>query len=368
MYYTFGHCYNLSGDVFIYSENVSSCYGCFDNILSNINAYIPFYDENDNYTTTYNSFINEYNGSKLVTLKDPIAPRLYFAHKDDLTKIYLNSELKDSDTCYAKRSSNEVIFGNDEKLVIKHYSNLNNNQQYNVNDNLNNISFNRISMNINDDCEVIFKINGINFNAYRNNNLYYLDLNTDEELTIDYEIYTSNDYSDVFGQVTFNNSNIEVPVTLENVTWLTWTRPDLTADGTIGGNSFAVNAKRYNSQYAYYAVDSDPSTYWRVDSDTVGNSSVTINGGMFSYTMYNPNRFKVNGFVISTSTLMTEFAIKCSNDGVNWKTEKFSYVKNTDYEITILNPKPYKYYEIRFGTSSSSLEVTDIGVNAEIKQ
>ena len=77
MSYTFYNCSNLTGDVLIYSSNVSNVSGCFgyDNIsFKDKDVYIPFTYDNGANTKTYNSFIslgysttNRVNG---VLLKD----------------------------------------------------------------------------------------------------------------------------------------------------------------------------------------------------------------------------------------------------------------------------------------------------------
>lgn len=61
MRYTFYGCDNLIGDVYILSEIVEYASDCFTELGGIHNTkyvYIPFKDSNDNYTTTYNSFIS----------------------------------------------------------------------------------------------------------------------------------------------------------------------------------------------------------------------------------------------------------------------------------------------------------------------
>ena len=75
MYYTFYYCTNLSGSIYIYSENVRSAWACFEgtNALLQKNVYIPFKYANNVNTLTYNSFINagyDTNGSYGVWLRD----------------------------------------------------------------------------------------------------------------------------------------------------------------------------------------------------------------------------------------------------------------------------------------------------------
>ena len=57
MYYTFSNCTNLTGDIFIYAENISSTTNCFGNTTLQKNVYIPFNNNGVN-TKTYNYFTN----------------------------------------------------------------------------------------------------------------------------------------------------------------------------------------------------------------------------------------------------------------------------------------------------------------------
>ena len=70
MSYTFHGCDNLIGNVYIHSEiveNASFCFTELGGIHNTKYVYIPFRDSNNNYTTTYNSFISagyDTNGTK----------------------------------------------------------------------------------------------------------------------------------------------------------------------------------------------------------------------------------------------------------------------------------------------------------------
>jgi hypothetical protein len=61
MYYTFAGCQNLTGNIYIYSNQITSAGSCFNTfgyaVAGDRNVYIPFKYENGVNTTTYNSFI-----------------------------------------------------------------------------------------------------------------------------------------------------------------------------------------------------------------------------------------------------------------------------------------------------------------------
>jgi hypothetical protein len=55
---TFSYCWNLSGNIYIQSENISNAMNCFYNTSLTKNVYIPYTYENSEYTKTYNAFEN----------------------------------------------------------------------------------------------------------------------------------------------------------------------------------------------------------------------------------------------------------------------------------------------------------------------
>lgn len=58
MYRTFYNCGKLSGNMFVYSTNISNAKYCFEYTNLTKNVYIPFKYENGVNTKTYNAFIS----------------------------------------------------------------------------------------------------------------------------------------------------------------------------------------------------------------------------------------------------------------------------------------------------------------------
>lgn len=75
-------------------------------------------------------------------------------------------------------------------------------------------------------------------------------------------------------------------------------RPNLTANGTIGGSNFAVVASsERNSNYsAYKAVDSEATSYW---FSSVSTTKITSSNPVW-YTFYNPEPLKVSQLVVTS--------------------------------------------------------------------
>lgn len=139
-------------------------------------------------------------------------------------------------------------------------------------------------------------------------------------------------------------------------------RPNLTANGTWGGNAFAVRATSANSiRPAYHAVDSNQNSYWQASAT-----------GQQSYSFYNPKPLKVTKLVIlfaSTSNVANAVQILCSNtngDYVNL-TSSTTGIGTTTYTITIENSDFYKYWQIQMYKNSGYLVIRDIGITATYK-
>ena len=96
---------------------------------------------------------------------------------------------------------------------------------------------------------------------------------------------------------------------------LPFEQPVLSANGTLGGDSFAVSANtEFNSSYqAWKAFDGDPST----DFAELGTPNPS------SLTFYNPEPLKVTQLVLTNRTTATADtfltgSIECSDDGITW--------------------------------------------------
>lgn len=132
-----------------------------------------------------------------------------------------------------------------------------------------------------------------------------------------------------------------------------WKQPVLTANGILGGSSFAVSAKDFeqnsdaNSGDAYYAFAGN-GKYWRSKT----SSSYII--------LYNPIPLRINKLYCSaynTSTnsygTMASGTISGSNDNSSWtKITDFTNKNFGTYTIMVNSPSFYKYYKVE-GTCSN---------------
>lgn len=129
-----------------------------------------------------------------------------------------------------------------------------------------------------------------------------------------------------------------------------WEQPILTANSTIGGSEFAVEASSESSTTyaAWKAFDDDSSsTYWRPSSSTETQT----------YTFYNPDKINVTEIqykFTSTTYNTTIDSIEGSNDNETWTTINRSDSTNSaTITSTLSNTSSYKYYRTTFTPKSS---------------
>ena len=114
-------------------------------------------------------------------------------------------------------------------------------------------------------------------------------------------------------------------------------RPNLTADGIMGGGSFAVRGAN-NGSNAYLAYDGNSSTYLALWTDMVNETY-----------FYNPNPLKINslGFTYYPTTWIKSGEIYGSNDDNNYVLlTTFSHSSNSG-TVEVNNDTPYKYFKLK---------------------
>ena len=175
--------------------------------------------------------------------------------------------------------------------------------------------------------------------------------------TISYSVYHST-YGTTYGTITMNSNKTLTCTGASSTSYtdVSWSRPNLSSGGTLGGSSFAVSASGvYQSQYAIYkAVDGNTSTQWDANRAT----------GSY-YIFYNPTPLKVTGLNMNQWTgddykhWSIAGTVSASNNGSSW-TSVGSYSQNAKViSISLSNSNYYKYYKI---TSSSYASGTRWGI------
>ena len=205
-------------------------------------------------------------------------------------------------------------------------------------------------------------VDGVEFSMVEESSGNYVIKVAGSGTTIDYFINGDSNHMGKSGTITTTGSDITESITLTPAIDTTWARPNLTADGTLGGNSFAVySPTRYSNPYK--AVDNSASTYW----------GYWAASGNQTYIFYNPDALKVSKLAYtysSTNYRATSVSIEGSNDNSNWADITSTYSgSNATYTSTLTNDKYYKYYKLTFTPYSSydNIEVSDMAITATCK-
>lgn len=134
-----------------------------------------------------------------------------------------------------------------------------------------------------------------------------------------------------------------------------WTQPTLSANGTMGGASFAVSASAATNP-AYYAFDSNSATYWR--------SGTALGWIQF----YNPIPLLVSnirwGYFYNYPIGGT---VQGSNDGTTWDTvASWSNSAAADFDIQLSSNIGYKHHRINItGVNRDVIHSTQLSITAE---
>ena len=140
----------------------------------------------------------------------------------------------------------------------------------------------------------------------------------------------------------------------------TFTRPNLTGYGTMGGGSAACQQSSIHSgstTQAWKAFDNSSSTYWQSGTGTVNKNRAEW------ITFYNPYPINLVGVIFyhhwSNVWIVKSGVIQGSNDNSTWET--LASISNgsakQNYSISISSNKYYKYH--RFYASTTKPNYSD---------
>ena len=246
-----------------------------------------------------------------------------------------------------------LITNNDGVYALGTASNLVDDETRQITVNLNSYKTITLSTGVSDLSSVQFKLAGRLVNATNagsgNYTVKIADGTASSAIEIPYYIIDDN-YAPYYSSLTFSGSNTTESITLTDCTKSTFTRPNLTANGILGGSSFAVSAVSYNeSNYpAWKAMDSSTSTYWQ--SENLNEGSISPTPKYADYIIYNPNFFLVGSFTLTSSSSSYcpyDIYVYTSADGTNWDLDQ-TVLANTSASktITMNTTIPYKYIKL----------------------
>ena len=311
----------------------------------------------------WSDVINGFRGNNTVILFDLNAATLNFSCTPNTAQIYVDNELIENNTVDVPAEDMDYIAYDSPSntVLLNSITNLSDNETRNITVNLTQ-NKKKITINTNvTGINVYFTVGGITFNANeetsKNYSINYIG-NTNQNIS--YFVDGGNNYSDADGAITTNGANQTQSVTLSSATISNFSRPNLSANGTMGGNSFAVSCDSSVSGYsAYYAVDGNTDYLWMVNNTN----------SICKYTFYNPIPLKVSqiiNYYTSTTYSASNFIIEGSNDNQNW-TEIGTYTvsKTLTQTIPVNSTRYYKYHRITY--KNSTIRLKDLGITATQK-
>lgn len=148
-------------------------------------------------------------------------------------------------------------------------------------------------------------------------------------------------------------------------TYANWTQPTLSANGTMGGSSFAVTSDSASSGYeAYKAFDNDTNSFFQLVGNAAGQSLV----------FYNPNPLIVTKLVFTFYDNGETYSIRQgtlygSDNNAVW-TEIKSFASYTTEWSVADNKKAYKYYKIKVtqgGTYNGFVDIKNLQITAQVQ-
>ena len=371
--YTFQNCSNLSSLYFpaLTPESFGNYTNQFNYMLSSVSkctVHFPYCVKKiiQNWADVTSGF----GGSNTSVLFDLKIVYINFITSSNNAVFYIDKDLVDGvnglsspgDSSYLghETSTNTVIVGN--------LYDLQENSTTNVNANFS-ASSKKITLSTGvSGLGVTFNVNDIEIPALEESSGNYVIKIIGDINEISYFINGGENYLDVEGTVSITGNNVSKQINLTSATVKTFTRPNLTANGTLGGSSFAVSGTgTVGSNQPYTAMDSDTSTskYWWV-SMTAGTNSEFI--------FYNPKPLKVASLVIgyqsnSTTWQASTIVVQGSNDNQKWiDIATSAYVSGISRTVTVNSTRYFKYHRLLLKVYTMYLGITDIKVNAKYKE
>ena len=309
-----------------------------------------------------------FGGSNTSVLFDLRIVYINFITSSNNAVFYINKDLVDGVNGYSSPGDSTYI-GHETStntIIANKLLNLEENSTTNVN-----IDFNSGKKRITlvtgvSGLQVEFNINGLIFSATESSSGNYSINIIGQPDSISYFINGGNSYHDVEDSITFNNADITLNINMRSATVKNFTTPTLTANGTLGGNSFAIATNQTGSDgYKMFNGNTATSDYWWFTGGNNGEAIVTF---------YNPTPIKVTKLVItfnttSTTYLAKSYVVEGSNDNTNWKqVGSFGYVAGQVRTLDLTNNKAFKYYRIKMNIYYMYLRICEIAITATYKE
>lgn len=213
--------------------------------------------------------------------------------------------------------------------------------------------------------DVCFKINGLSFKGQADGKgNYFINTNVVGK-EIYYFINGGNTYTDVEDVIIPTGQNMTIPVSIKQATISQFTRPNLTSNGTLGGDSFAVGATNSVGSQPYQTMDGTSNYWW---------ASSSSNDDIDTLTFYNPKPIKLSELNItywsdSTTYIASKITVQGSNDNSTWEDlTTQNYVAGIKRNIPVNSSRFFKYHRLVMVEYSIYLRITDIEIVGKYKE
>lgn len=371
--YAFQNCTKLSSLYFpsLVPESFGKYSNQFNYMLQNVSGctvHFPYCVKK--VIQNWADITNGFAGSNTSVLFDLKILYINFITSSESAIFYINNELVDGTNGYSSPGdttyigyepiTNTVII--DKLLNLQEYSTKNINVDFTATAQKVTISTGVSGL------DIKFKINEVEIPALEESTGNYIIKIIGDIDKISYFINGADNYLDAENVISLTGGNVTQQITMTPATVGTFVRPNLTSNGTLGGDSFAV-ASPYGigATYPYYVVDSNTSTnnYWWV--------SLPKND-YAEFTFYNPKPLKVESLIISyqsnsTTWQASTIVVQGSNDNEKWEDlATTDYVSGISRTIPVNSNKYFKYHRLLLKIAWGYLGITDLKINAKYKE
>lgn len=179
-------------------------------------------------------------------------------------------------------------------------------------------------------------------------------------------------YGKINGELVWRGTKtVELNVDGEDV-YKDWTQPILSSNGTMGGNSFAVNQSAYyNNCFAFRCFNGDKTTEGEANRWQINGVSTSTE--YFIY-WYNPKALKIYSIQVYNNQgtyVVKDWVLYGSDDNTNWTTLKSgTNTDTTDLSSWLISvpasAKTYKYFRLGcYPNSDTSMQIGEIQITAQ---
>jgi len=390
--YAFSDCYSLESIEFpkLNSLTGSNCFMYAFRGCSNVSLYFPaltnnsfgsstyqfnymFYDAYDctvhfpieikKKIASWSDVTNGFGGYGTTILFDLNVATLQFNVTPSNSTIYIDGETISTTTLgVAPENTPYLIYDSSSNTILKGTATgLASNTTTTVNANLTQ-NAKKITLSVGiSGLDVTFTVDGHNFNATAESSGKYSINVVGSGFNVSYFVSGGNNYKDASGTIATTGNAITQNITLSAATVKTFTRPNLTANGTMGGDSFAISAECSTIMNpAYKAVDGSTSSELWLSPNS---------GELPKIILYNPKPLKITTLNLtypSTTWTANSITVQGSNDNSSWQEISTHSTSSTNQTINPNSTKFFKYHRLVFG--SRSFRVLEIVITAQYKE